>query len=205
MPMANVSRAGLRDAVVLAAAGALAQGLVAHILWSLYGGPSVLEIVGAAAGMFVVVLGALVLGGARGLALLWGVLLVMWLMSSGGMLLAEENAVWFAFRYLPDAFTAWNLHALPLGVVTALLLHGTGRARTRALLGVMGVWVVLALPSAAVSRDTPDTGGGPRSDPRIAWPMNLLLPAAPLVLGGWMILRLRRHDPRPAPVRVSAG
>lgn len=192
MRMASDVRAGLWRAVLLAAAGALAGG--AAMQWLMYThGPSLLEAGVFAAVLFVLVLAALVLGGRRGLVLLWGLLLAMWTMMFVTELLGKHGGPYFAFRYLPDVFTAWNVLAFPVAAATALLLHRTGAVRPRALLGVLGAWVVLAVPSAVLSRYAPDVGIGPRDHPLVAWPLNLLLPLAPFVLGGWMMLRVRRR------------
>lgn len=195
MRTASEVRAGLRVAAFLAAAGAVAGGAAAQGLTALYGAPPAGEAMAYAGVTFVLVLGALVLGGRRGLVLLWGLLLVAWTASFGGPLLQGPGAIRHAFHVLPDTFTAWNVLALPPAAATALLLHRTRDVRPRALLGVLGVWIALAAASAAVSGYAPDVGGGPRDDPFVAWSLRLLLPAAPLLLGGWMMLRLRRRAP----------
>ncbi|HST63051.1 MAG TPA: hypothetical protein VLK84_30360 [Longimicrobium sp.] len=202
MRMASDVHAGLWRAVLLSAAGALVGGVAVRWLMFAHGGSPLLEMAIVAAVLFVLVLGALVLGGRRGLMLLWGLLLVLWTMMFVGALRDQRGGVYHAIYFLPDSFAAWSVFALPVAAATALLLHRTHEARPRALLGVMGVWIVLAVASAIVSRYAPDVGGGPRANPLVAWPLNLLLPVAPFVLGGWMMLRLRRRTrsiPPPAP------
>lgn len=191
MRMTSDARAGLRRAVALAAAAALAGGLASGAVWFGDAGRPLLDSAVFAGLAFVVVLGALALAGPWGLALLWGVLMVTWAMMLRGALLEEHGGVAIAFRYLPDSFAAWCMFSLPVGTATALLLHRTRAVRPRVLLAVLGVWAVLGIASAVATNSALEASRALRDNPLFAWPMNLLLPAGPLVLGGWMIVRLR--------------
>lgn len=188
------TRAGLRRAVTASLMGgagaALAVTLVTPTLIGTWDAASVAVAAGVVS---TAILAALVLGGRRGLTGLWGLMLLLWLSHLARML------EWGFGRArmmgsLPDDFVVWSVLALPLAAATTYLLRGLSQApvRGRAVPAVFATWLVLAAACAWVSGHAPDVGGGPRYDPLVGWPMVLLLPPVPLLLGGWMIRRLHR-------------
>lgn len=200
MRTTNDARAGLRRAGVIALAGAATAAPCVLGLGFIEGETTLrkevlLEAAQYAVVYFILILVPLVMAGRRGLWVPWGLVLAMWLLKFGIDLADRGGMDPRPFWFLPHAVAGWSMFALPFAVATVLLLHGTRSLSPRALVVALGAWLALtAASTAAVWYEY--AGGDALNHPLIAWPLAMLLATAPLVLGGWMILRLRRHDSR---------
>jgi hypothetical protein len=166
---------------------ALVAGVGAPLCLMVFGGVSSVEYLGVAVALVAIVFGCAILAGRRGFALIWILLLGVWLFST-----ATEGAA-----PLPERFTMWSTLALPLSLSTEFFsLDDRLRRVSRSFALVGSAWILLVLSSTYLARYAPDVGMTPRQHPIIRLLVPLLLLPTPPVLSFWMIRRASKPGRR---------
>lgn len=135
------------------------------------------EVLGGSLLFSAIVFFSLVLGGRRGLLVLWVLAATFWM----ALLYSEFGAAGWMFaqavRMLPDLFVAWSILAVPLAVGTVVFLHDPElKSSISSELTLTGsvIWLILLTASAYLARHAPDVGNNPRDQP-LFWGMSVLL------------------------------
>jgi hypothetical protein len=123
----------------------------------------------------------LVLGGYKGLLILWFFTITFWL----ALVYAEVDAAgWMlarVVRMLPDVFVVWSLPAIPLALGTELFIQGANgkeRPPPSFIVLISSAWLILFAASSYLARHALDVGPNPRDQPVSVIVCVLLMPFA---------------------------
>ena len=145
--------------------------------------------------VYVLILLALLLGQARGLAALWILLLLLWVLGVSNAVHLARGAIVEAGARLPGTFASWSLVGLPLLGVTALFLrarNGQLFARRSGAVALWVIWLGLLLVSAYLSSQALDVAPNPLHNVVVVSLAIGLLAPSPLVLSWWLAVRTWR-------------
>jgi hypothetical protein len=192
--MRGIARANGGRAVQILTA-ALASAVVAPLFFVIFaahvGEPTLAGAAVGAAVAFAVVAGCAWVGGRYGFVLLWALILAGWVLIVLNTITGARQHFSLVMTRLPDGFLAWSSLAVPPAIGTALAVRRIGSHARLTVAAGAAAWLALAAANSFLAQYAPDVGCSPRQNRVLATWIGVPSLAAPFVVSGWFIWRLR--------------
>jgi len=186
-PLTNSRALAIAIFTALGSAGSIA------VLGRFGGGTSWPDALLAGLVIFAVVYSALRLGRARGMLVVWCVLILSWCAAVLNIAAGDHWNLTSTLRELPNIFGAWSFIALPFFVASVAF---TGRGSQRRVAPVVFFWIALLGAALYYAQYAIDVGANPRESPFATWVLGPALALLPLFVGAWRVKRRLPASPQ---------